>query len=168
MIWKTSFLPPQSRLLAVALVFILVIGVVACDVVDIEEEKARDSVPDIAAFPGIMSILTTPINTPEGSKTCSAANCHRRDEGSGGLLRIVENPDPEELCTNYLSVIAFVNLNEPASSKFLLEPLAGTTSSTGTHSGGDIFTTNSTEYQTILAWISNPVLLSNPKDPCAQ
>lgn len=168
LVWSTSFPPPQSRLFVVTLFFIVTL-LSACDVVEVEEETARNSAPDFNQFLAIMDILTTPIVTAEGAKTCVAAGCHERNEGTGGLLRVIAQPaDEDELCTNYLSVIAFVNVNNPAKSKLLLEPLAGTSSLTGTHSGGDIFTTNNREYSDILAWISEPVILANPRDPCSQ
>ena len=58
---------------------------------------------------------------------------------------------------NYRVAQSLSNLTNPDQSKLLLEPLAGTFSITGSHAGGDIFTsTTDVNYLTILAWISNP------------
>ncbi len=94
-----------------------------------------------------------------GGRTCSSAGCHNIGNGSGGGLKLYSNPalDSFEMDFNYRVAQSLSNLTNPDQSKLLLEPLAGTFSITGSHAGGDIFTsTTDVNYLTILAWISNP------------
>jgi hypothetical protein len=94
-----------------------------------------------------------------GGRTCSDSGCHLQPIGPGGAFKIFKNaaPGSAEMLANFISAKGFANLTDPASSKLLLEPLAGAQSITGSHTGGDIFPdTTDTDYQTIFQWISTP------------
>lgn len=101
--------------------------------------------------------------------TCASGGCHEVGAGFGGSFKIYPNAAPAsiELQANFLVSRAFANLTAPPSSKLLLEPLTGTSSITGSHTGGDIFTgTGDPCYVAILNWISTSV--SDQSDPrCA-
>lgn len=90
---------------------------------------------------------------------CASGGCHEVGAGFGGSFKIYANAaSPTELQANYLVSLAFSNLNSAADSKLLLEPLAGTSSITGSHTGGDIFPSNGDAcYAAINAWISTVV-----------
>jgi hypothetical protein len=94
-----------------------------------------------------------------GGKTCSASGCHTVYGSAGGAFKIYPNaaPNTVEMQANYLAAKGFANLNSPADSKLLLEPLAGAQSIVGSHTGGDIFTLFDVNYTPIYAWIANPV-----------
>ena len=89
-------------------------------------------------------------------RTCSASGCHSVIGSSGGAFKIYPGASPNtvEMQANYLAAKGFANLNSPADSKLLLEPLAGAQSIVGSHAGGDIFTGGDTNYAVILSWIS--------------
>lgn len=95
-----------------------------------------------------------------GGRTCSASGCHSVFSSAGGAFKIYPNalPNTVEMQANYLSAKGMANLNDPSQSKLLLEPLAGTQSIVGSHTGGDIFaSTSDPNYSTILSWISMQV-----------
>lgn len=95
-----------------------------------------------------------------GGTTCSAAGCHTVFGSSGGAFKIYPNaaPNTAEMQANYLAAKGFANLNSPADSKLLLEPLAGAQSIVGSHAGGDIFPdTLDGNYLTIFTWIANRI-----------
>ncbi len=99
-----------------------------------------------------------------GGTTCSASGCHRVGEGAGGAFKVYPNPalNSVQMEANYIAAKGFANLNDPASSKLLLEPLTGAQSIVGSHTGGDIFTsTADINYTTILAWIATQVQAPN-------
>lgn len=105
---------------------------------------------------GINEIFDTDLN----GRTCSSAGCHNASGGAGGALKLFPQalPDSAEMMANFMSAKGLANINQPANSKLLLEPLAGTSSLTGSHAGGDIFaSTSNPNYQRILQWIANPV-----------
>lgn len=92
--------------------------------------------------------------------TCSAEGCHNVDVGAGGAFKLHRRArlNSSEMMGNFISAKSFTNLTDPASSKLLLEPLAGTFSIVGSHAGGDIFADPSDPgYQEIYYWISNPI-----------
>lgn len=95
-----------------------------------------------------------------GGRTCSASGCHSANGSAGGAFKIFPNaaPNTVEMQANYYAAIGFSNLGSPADSKLLLEPLAGSQSIVGSHTGGDIFVdTNDTNYQTIFNWINTKI-----------
>ena len=95
-----------------------------------------------------------------GGRTCSASGCHAIVSSSGGAFKIYPNalPNTLEMQVNYLVAKGFSNLNSPADSKLLLEPLAGAQSIVGSHAGGDIFVdTNDPNYTTTLNWINSSI-----------
>ena len=95
-----------------------------------------------------------------GGRTCSASGCHTVFGSSGGAFKIYPNAalNSTEMQANYLAAKGFSNLNSPADSKLLLEPLAGSQSIVGSHAGGDIFpSTLDANYLTIFTWISNRI-----------
>ena len=95
-----------------------------------------------------------------GGRTCSASGCHSVFSSAGGAFKIYPNaaPNTVEMQANYLSAKGMANLNDPGLSKLLLEPLAGTQSIVGSHTGGDIFpSTSDPNYGVIFDWISTQV-----------
>ncbi len=117
----------------------------------------------------INPIFNSPMVRSNGDVvTCASGGCHEVGAGFGGSFKIYPGAtEPTELQANYLVAVAFANLTSPSSSKLLLEPLAGTSAITGSHTGGDIFpNTSDACYSAILTWISNSV--SDQSDPrCA-
>jgi hypothetical protein len=102
-------------------------------------------------------IFDTVIPGRTGLTTCAASGCHDVGAGSGGAFKIFPNAEPDslEMLANFFSAKAFSNLDNPAQSKLLLEPLQGVFAITGTHTGGDIFPSTSDPcFQAIQAWIS--------------
>lgn len=95
-----------------------------------------------------------------GGRTCSASGCHSANGSAGGGFKIFPSAvsNTIEMQANYFAAVGFSNLGSPANSKLLLEPLAGSQSIVGSHSGGDIFVdTNDANYQTIFNWISTQI-----------
>lgn len=96
-----------------------------------------------------------------GGRTCSASGCHSVFGSSGGAFKIypgITVVNSPEMQANFLAAKGFANLNSPADSKLLLEPLAGAQSIVGSHAGGDIFPdTFDINYLVILGWISNRI-----------
>jgi hypothetical protein len=92
-------------------------------------------------------------------RTCSASGCHSVYGSAGGAFKIYPNAAnaSTQMQANYLAAKGFSNLNSPADSKLLLEPLAGSQSIVGSHAGGDIFTGGEPEYARILNWIASPI-----------
>lgn len=91
--------------------------------------------------------------------TCASGGCHEVGVGFGGAFKIYPNATTQqELLANLIVAKAFSNLDIPQDSKLLLEPLAGTSSITGSHTGGDIFPSAADAcYVSIRNWIANPV-----------
>jgi len=105
-------------------------------------------------------IFNSPMRRSDGSTvTCASGGCHEVGVGFGGAFKIFPNAaTASELEANFIVAKAFSNLNSPADSKLLLEPLTGTSSITGSHTGGDIFTSQGDAcYIAIRNWIANPV-----------
>ena len=95
-----------------------------------------------------------------GGRTCSASGCHSANGSAGGAFKIFPNAAPNtiEMQANYFAAVGFSNLGSPANSKLLLEPLAGSQSIVGSHTGGDIFPDEfDPNYQTIFNWISTQI-----------
>lgn len=102
-------------------------------------------------------IFDAVINGRTGQTTCASSGCHDVGAGSGGAFKIFPGAQPGsvEMMANFFSARAFSNLDNPAQSKLLLEPLQGVFSITGTHTGGDIFpSVDDACYQAIREWIS--------------
>ena len=98
--------------------------------------------------------------------TCASGGCHEVGAGFGGSFKIYPNASlgSSDMFANYLVSKAFANLVSAPDSKLLLEPLAGSSSITGSHTGGDIFPNNSDAcYVAIRNWIANRV--DDPADP---
>lgn len=111
-------------------------------------------------------IFNLPMRRSDGDVIqCASGGCHEVGAGFGGSFKVYANAmAPIELQANYLVSLAFSNLNTAADSKLLLEPLAGTSSITGSHTGGDIFPSTADPcYATIYTWISTVV--SDQSDP---
>lgn len=97
------------------------------------------------------------INGRTGPTTCAASGCHDVGAGSGGAFKIFPGAEPGsiEMMANFFSAKAFSNLDNPAQSKLLLEPLQGIFAITGTHTGGDIFPSEADPcYLAIRNWIA--------------
>lgn len=105
----------------------------------------------------INPIFDAVIQARTGPTTCAASGCHDVGAGSGGAFKIFPGAEPGsvEMMANFFSAKAFSNLDNPANSKLLLEPLQGVFSITGTHTGGDIFpSVDDPCYLAIRNWIS--------------
>ena len=105
----------------------------------------------------INPIFDAVITGRTGQTTCAASGCHDVGAGSGGAFKIFPQAEPGsvEMMANFFSARAFSNLDNPAQSKLLLEPLQGVFSITGTHTGGDIFPDiDDPCYVAIRNWIS--------------
>lgn len=106
-------------------------------------------------------ILTQPLIV-EGSNatvTCAGEGCHNIASGAGGAFKLtrVAEPGSDAMTGNYIAAKSFTNVADPAVSKLLLEPLAGSSPTVGGHGGGDLFADpNDSRYQEIYYWISNP------------
>jgi hypothetical protein len=94
-----------------------------------------------------------------GGRTCSASGCHTVFGSAGGAFKIYPNAvaNSVEMQANYLAAKGFSNLGSPADSKVLLEPLEGSQSIVGSHTGGDIFVLGDANYMTIYTWIATQI-----------
>ena len=115
---------------------------------------------DCQVFQTIGTGVNAVFDSNIGGRTCSASGCHSANGSAGGGFKIFPNAAPNtiEMQANYFAAVGFSNLGSPANSKLLLEPLAGSQSIVGSHSGGDIFVgTNDANYLTIFNWISTQI-----------
>ena len=135
--------------------------VAACNEVENEQQAQVSQSLCIADFEVCVNpIFDGTLNGSVGQVTCSASGCHDQAAGSGGAFKIFANPQPgsTEMLANCFAAKAFANLDNPAQSNLLLEPLQGVSSISGTHTGGDIFPdTTDPCYQAIFSWISTRV-----------
>lgn len=136
--------------------------VAACDnQVEPTEVEASGSTLCVADYETCVNpILDAAINGKSGVSTCSASGCHSQAAGSGGAFKIYAGAQPgsEEMLANFFSARAFANLDDPESSKLILEPREGQSSITGTHTGGDIFPGAADACDAaMVAWISKRV-----------
>ncbi len=105
-------------------------------------------------------IFHTQMLGANGAITCSSAGCHDVSAGSGGGFKLFQSPLPDsvDMLANFYTARSFANLNVAENSKLQLEPLTGTFSVTGSHTGGDIYMDINDEcYQSILSWINKQV-----------
>lgn len=115
-------------------------------------------------------ILTQPLLV-EGSNatvTCAGEGCHNIASGAGGAFKLNRAAEPrsDAMTGNYVAAKAFTNVVDPAVSKLLLEPLAGSSPTVGGHGGGDLFADpNDSRYQEIYYWISNPQVIATESCP---
>lgn len=95
---------------------------------------------------------------------CASGGCHEVGTGFGGSFKVYANATAAtELRANYLVSLAFSNLSLSTDSKLLLEPLAGSSGITGSHTGGDVFRDNNDPcYIAINNWIA--ALVDDPED----
>ncbi|MCH8958011.1 MAG: hypothetical protein IIA05_06795 [Proteobacteria bacterium] len=139
----------------------LLVSVVACNEVENEEQAQVAQSLCIADFEVCVNpIFDGTLNGSVGLVTCSASGCHNQAAGSGGAFKIFANAQPgsTEMLANFFAAKSFANLDNPAQSKLLLEPLQGVSSISGTHTGGDIFPDSADLcYQAIFSWISTRV-----------
>ncbi|MCZ6687166.1 MAG: hypothetical protein O7C69_05640 [Gammaproteobacteria bacterium] len=150
---------PKARLLVAVC---LLATVSACN--EIENEPQAQTASQslcIANYEACVNpIFDATLNGRAGQITCSASGCHDQAAGSGGAFKIFANAQPgsSEILANFFAAKSFSNLDDPAQSKLLLEPLQGVFSVTGTHTGGDIFPNTADQcYQAIVSWISTRV-----------
>lgn len=141
-------------------VLLLVILFSGCDNVTVEEVNISKSLDFEIFSTQINRIFDQDIN----NKRCTDVGCHNINGGSGGALRLNPNLTPSatidcsaQMIANFISTSTFVNKNDPEGSKLIQEPLVGSSALTGTHSGGDLFTTADTPYTQIINWIRSPV-----------
>jgi hypothetical protein len=148
----------KSRILIAVCLLALV---AACNEVDNVQQAQAAQTLCIADFEVCVNpIFDGTLNGRVGQVTCSASGCHNQAAGSGGAFKIFANAQPgsTEMLANFFAAKSFANLNDPAQSKLLLEPLQGVFSITGTHTGGDIFPDTADQcYQAIFNWISTRV-----------
>jgi len=141
---------------------LLATGLSACaDTVESEGEKSSGTSLCLVDYETCINpILDATLHSSTGVATCSSAGCHSVASGSGGAFKIYANaaPGASEMMANYFAAKAFANLDDPGNSKLLLEPLTGSASITGTHTGGDIFPgTQDACYAAMLQWVSRRV-----------
>jgi hypothetical protein len=132
-----------------------------CKEVAIHEQQTQQTLCQDFFEACINPILTTEMFVPHRNTniTCAASGCHNVNTGSGGAFKLIRNARSGtlEITANFIAAKSFTNMTDPAISKLLLEPQAGTFSLVGSHGGGDIFADPSNQnYQEILFWISNP------------
>jgi len=84
---------------------------------------------------------------------CGTSGCHAGSTPQGGLNLNLDDTDIETL---YTDVSAQIDLDAPEES-----PLLAKATNTTPHTGGEIFTTSSEEYQTILTWITDGAFNDN-------
>jgi hypothetical protein len=148
----------KSRFLIAVCLLVLV---AACNEVDNVQQAQNAQTLCISDFEVCVNpIFDATLNGRVGQVTCSASGCHDQAAGSGGAFKIFANAQPgsTEMLANFFAAKSFANLNDPAQSKLLLEPLEGVSSITGTHTGGDIFPDTADQcYQAIFSWISTRV-----------
>ncbi|MGH8494835.1 MAG: hypothetical protein ACREVN_01720 [Gammaproteobacteria bacterium] len=132
-----------------------------CPEAEQEESAATGQTLCVTDFEMCVSpIFDAVIDSSTGQTTCSASGCHDQAAGSGGAFKIFPSPatGSTQMMANFFAAKAFANLNNPAESKLLLEPLQGTSSIAGTHTGGDIFPGSGDAcYVALHAWISTRV-----------
>ena len=150
---------PKARLL-IAVCLLAIVS--ACNEVQNEPQAQTASQSlCISNFEACVNpIFDAALNGGVGQITCSASGCHDQAAGSGGAFKIFANAQPgsSEMMANFFAAKSFSNLDDPAQSKLLLEPLQGVFSITGTHTGGDIFPDTADQcYQAIFDWISTRV-----------
>lgn len=115
-------------------------------------------------------ILTEPLIV-EGSNatvTCAGEGCHNIASGAGGAFKLIPTAEArsDDMTGNYIAAKSFANVADPAVSKLLLEPLAGSSPTVGGHGGGDIFADpNDSRYQEIYYWIANPQAIATESCP---
>lgn len=107
----------------------------------------------------------------EGSNetvTCAGEGCHNIASGAGGAFKLYPAAEPrsDDMTANYIAAKSFTNIADPAMSKLLLEPLAGSSPTVGGHGGGDILADpNDSRYLEIYYWISNPQTIATESCP---
>lgn len=124
----------------------------ACNEVAVQEQNSGTTL-DYAVY-------ERDVNAIFDNRGCSAGGCHDVNTGAGGSFKIYPNAaaGSVEMLANFYSAKSLANLVNAEESKLILEPLAGSHSLVGSHTGGDIFLdTNDTDYRTLLSWIANPV-----------
>jgi len=135
----------------------ILVSLTACDSVSVTSEATGQTL----CFNYYASCVNPVFDAVIGNKTCSASGCHNINQGSGGAFKIASNvtdPNGEQMLANFFSAKSFANTQDATLSKLLLEPLSGTFSIVGSHTGGNIFPSNGDAcYQEILSWIQMPV-----------
>jgi hypothetical protein len=131
------------------------------DSVDPEPVAASGSTLCVADYEACVNpVFDAVLMGKTGQTTCTGSGCHDVDSGSGGAFKIFPRAQPgsTEMLANFFAAKGFANLDDPANSKLLLEPLQGVSSVAGTHTGGDIFPdTGDACYQAIIRWVSTRV-----------
>lgn len=162
-VFKARYPGPVRRGATLA-VLALAVCLAGCDTVSVE--PAGGQTLCLADYRQCVDpVLQAAISGPSGGPvTCSASGCHNVDSGSGGGFELFPAPDPADpdfdaqMLANFISAKAFANLDNPAESKLLLEPLQGVFAVSGTHTGGDIFPdTADACYLAIRDWIGTRV-----------
>lgn len=103
------------------------------------------SVPEEVSFEtDIVAIL---------SDKCATSGCHAGSSPAGSLNLNIEDSDAATL---YTAVSGEIDVNEPESSVLLAKA-----TNVAAHTGGEVFSTSSSEYETILKWIQDGAFNDN-------
>lgn len=152
-------------------IVICAVSTVACNEVEVQAvENVGQALCQEYYEACINPIFTEPL-VVEGSNatvTCAGEGCHNIASGAGGAFKLIPNAEPrsDDMTGNYIAAKSFTNVADPALSKLLLEPLAGSSPTVGGHGGGDIFADpNDSRYQEIYYWISNPQAIATESCP---
>lgn len=128
------------------------VGSMACGQATLKElTPATSATPDITWKTGIIPIFQ--------SAECDQAACHSSTQKSGGLIldhTLSANTLYTYVVTSGGNIQKAQNgkeadTNTPQNSLLLTKPTG--TYSPGGHGGGTLFTSSSTQYQTILSWV---------------
>jgi hypothetical protein len=143
---------------------------IGCQEVNVEPIQSGQALCQEYYEACINPLLTHPITVPGSNAvvTCAGEGCHNARSGAGGAFRLIAEAaaGTDDMTANYLAASSFTNLADPAMSKLLLEPLAGSSPTVGGHGGGDIFADpNDPHYRDIYFWISHPQAIATESCP---
>ena len=101
------------------------------DDVSVEPVAASGSTLCVADYEACVNPVFDAVLTGKtGQTTCAGSGCHNVNSGSGGAFKVFPNAEPgsTEMLANFFAAKGFANLDEPANSKLILEPLQGESS----------------------------------------
>lgn len=150
-----------ARPLRLAMLGLVLVGTAGCKDIAIQAAPHGQQLCQEFFEACVAPLLLNPIDVPSRgiAVTCAAEGCHNINSGAGGAFKLypTATPGSDEISANYLSARSFSNISDPATSRLLLEPLAGSDAIVGSHGGGDIFADpNDSRYQEIYYWLMHP------------
>ena len=167
--WKPFFKYKLSTLgtspvVVLAVLLWVLLRLTGCDKVENEPFQPAQTLK-FGGIDGFANSVNPLFDQSINDQSCASSGCHNMDdlanESKGGRFKINANVtaiNSIEMTQNYLNALSFTNINQPEASALLLEPLAGSYASVGSHGGGDVFiSTDDINYQQIYRWIANPV-----------